>query len=337
MDLLITSFGTRIRRQHEQIVLEVPKENALRRYPARRLERILIMESSSISADAVELAMEHGVDISYIGRFGKPEARIVPTVPTGFTKVRHAQFRTVASGEAFLYARQFVFGKVKNQIAMGMALGCDSAILTQMEEALRRAEAAEQVPILMSAEGAAADCYFSGVWSHVFQGVGRDQGGHDRVNAALNYGYGILYNEVERALLFAGLDPFVGMLHSERYGKPSLTLDFIEEFRVLGADAVLLPLFAKGLFHGRDFDQKEAKIILTTYGRKKIVREIFAQLNLVVNWRGSKKKLSSVVTEQAQSLARSLLKGERSYEPFVASQDAYEKSIATDRRLVEKP
>lgn len=336
MDLLITTFGTRIRRQHEQIVVEIPTESAPHLYPARRLDRILIMGSSSISADAVRLAMKHGVDISYIGRFGKPEARIVPSVPTGATKVRHAQFRVALSGRAFFYARQFVFGKMKNQIAAATLLNREPEAVVAMHEALNRAERAEDINSLMSVEGFGAGRYFSGVWSHIFAGVGRDQRGGDRVNAALNYGYGILYNEVERAILFAGLDPFIGMLHSERYGKPSLTLDFIEEFRVAAVDVVVLPLFANDLFTARDFVQADGKTTLSPYGRKKIVREIFAQLNIVVSWNGCEKKLSSIMTEQAQELARSLLKDDSAYEPFVAPGIFYEKSISPDRDLVAK-
>lgn len=337
MDLVISTFGTRIRRQHEQIVVEIPNEASPHRYPARRLDRILIMGASSISADAVRLAMKHGVDISYIGKFGKPEARIVPSVPTGFTKVRHAQFRVAASGMSIAYARKFVVGKIKNQIAVATVLDRDAEAVAMMRDGLDRAIRAEDVGKLMSAEGFAAERYFSGAWSHVFGGVGRDQRGGDRVNAALNYGYGILYNEVERALLFAGLDPFIGMLHSERYGKPSLTLDFIEEFRVPVVDAVILPLFIRDIFTPRDFVASAGKMTLSPYGRKKLVRYIFAQLNISVSWNGCEKKLSTIITEQAQELARSLMREEPSYEPFVADCTLYEKSIAPDRDLVEKP
>ena len=98
MDLLVSAFGARIRRQHDQIVVEDVRQHTTHRYPARRLERIVIMGSSSISVDAVCLALRHKVDISYIGKFGKPEARIVPSVPTGSTKVLHAQLRVVFLG-----------------------------------------------------------------------------------------------------------------------------------------------------------------------------------------------------------------------------------------------
>jgi CRISPR-associated protein Cas1 len=54
------------------------------------------------------------------------------------------------------------------------------------------------------------------------------QGATDPLNAALNYCYGVLYAQVERALVLAGLDPYGGFLHVDRPGKPSLTLDLIE-------------------------------------------------------------------------------------------------------------
>ncbi|MGI6604033.1 MAG: CRISPR-associated endonuclease Cas1 [bacterium] len=50
-------------------------------------------------------------------------------------------------------------------------------------------------------------------------------------NACLNYGYGILYQQCETALILAGLDIFAGFLHVDRPGKTSLVYDFMEEFR----------------------------------------------------------------------------------------------------------
>ena len=67
---------------------------------------------------------------------------------------------------------------------------------------------------------------------HVFPG--RKPRERDKFNIALNYGCGILNEEVERACFYVGLDPYMGLYHTERYGKPSLVLDFslVEEFRV---------------------------------------------------------------------------------------------------------
>jgi CRISPR-associated protein Cas1 len=50
-------------------------------------------------------------------------------------------------------------------------------------------------------------------------------------NALLNYAYGMLYNLVERSLIQAGVDPYVGIWHRDEYNRPVLAFDVIERFR----------------------------------------------------------------------------------------------------------
>jgi CRISPR-associated protein Cas1 len=343
MDLIIATFGSRIRRSHEQIVVQMPRQGETRKYPARRLNRILILGRSSISSDAVRLAIKHHIDVAYIGKFGKPEARIVPSAPTGSTKVRHAQLRAALMGDTLGYAKKFIIGKIINQsaLAAAMHLTPDHKNIEKnkamINAAATRAGRAKNTGSLMSAEGHAAERYFSGVWSHVFRFSGRNPDGKDIVNVALNYGYGILYNEVERAVLFAGLDPFIGILHSERYGKPSLVLDAVEEFRVPVIDAAILPMFANGLFERRDFIRKTTGYVIGASGRRKIINEVFSQLNTRITWKNRRRKLADIITYQSQELARSLTGRTVSYHAFVASNIFYEKSISPHRHLVERP
>jgi hypothetical protein len=78
-------------------------------------------------------------------------------------------------------------------------------------------------------EGYIADKYFACLRKlHVFPG--RKPRDRDKFNSALNYGYGILYNEVERACLYVGLDPYMGLYLSTR--KTSGEADFGRSFRV---------------------------------------------------------------------------------------------------------
>ena len=48
-----------------------------------------------------------------------------------------------------------------------------------------------------------------------FEGRSR-QPAQDGCNTMLNYSYGVLYSLVERACICAGLDPFVGFLHTDK-------------------------------------------------------------------------------------------------------------------------
>jgi CRISPR-associated protein Cas1 len=95
----------------------------------------------------------------------------------------------------------------------------------------------------------------------------------DKFNSALNYGYGILYNEVERAFLYVGLDPYMGLYHTERYGKPSLVLDLVEEFRVPIIDSTIFPLFLnKQMEKAENFERIQPGVYrLSSEGKRKIV------------------------------------------------------------------
>jgi hypothetical protein len=55
-----------------------------------------------------------------------------------------------------------------------------------------------------------------------------------------------LAHEAVAVLGTAGLDPAVGFLHQARWGRPSLALDLMEEFRPLVVDAVVFRCLATG-------------------------------------------------------------------------------------------
>lgn len=54
----------------------------------------------------------------------------------------------------------------------------------------------------------------------------------DIANALLNYGYGLLYGKIEGALIKAGIDPYIGVMHRDDYNRPVLVYDVIELYRV---------------------------------------------------------------------------------------------------------
>ena len=101
---------------------------------------------------------------------------------------------------------------------------------------------------LMGVEGAAARNYFGVLGALMpeelkFSGRSR-RPALDVVNAALGYGYGygyaMLLGECVSALVAAGLDPAIGMLHEDADRRPSLGLDLMEEFRPMIVDQVVV-------------------------------------------------------------------------------------------------
>jgi CRISPR-associated protein Cas1 len=99
------------------------------------------------------------------------------------------------------------------------------------------------------------------------------RGASDPFNQVLNYGYGVLYKQVEYALVLAGLDPYAGLLHADRPGKPSLVLDLIEEFRQAVVDRTLLGQLNRGWQIERDEAGR-----LSTAARERIVARVMERL-----------------------------------------------------------
>jgi CRISPR-associated protein Cas1 len=75
----------------------------------------------------------------------------------------------------------------------------------------------------------------------------------DAVNALLSLGYALLRHDVQSAINLVGFDPYLGYLHTERYGRPSLALDLMEEFRPIVVDAVVLSSLNRRTIGLQDF------------------------------------------------------------------------------------
>jgi len=78
----------------------------------------------------------------------------------------------------------------------------------------------------------------------------------DRVSHSL--GYTLLTNEIASLVEATGFDPFIGFLHGLRYGRQSLSLDLVEEFRHPVIDGLVLTLTNKGSVRETDFNQQDS-------------------------------------------------------------------------------
>ena len=96
----------------------------------------------------------------------------------------------------------------------------------------------------------------------------------DKVNALLSFCYSLLTSSVASALETVGLDPYVGMMHTDRPGRASLALDLMEELRPAIADRFVLALVNKRIVNGKDFIQKEnGAVLLKDDSRRTVLAE----------------------------------------------------------------
>lgn len=142
----------------------------------------------------------------------------------------------------------------------------------------------------------------------------------DRMNALLSFMYALLTNDCVAALQGVGLDPYVGFLHVDRPGRPSLALDLMEEFRPVVADRFALTLVNTGAVRTSHFEEREnggvfltdagRKIVLTAWQRRKTEQITHPFLGEKIPW-------GLVPHVQALLLARCIRGDLDAYPPFM--------------------
>jgi CRISPR-associated protein Cas1 len=165
-------------------------------------------------------------------------------------------------------------------------------------------------PIIMGLEGSASRLYFgmlNMMMPNSFKFHGRSsRPAQDAFNAFLNYAYGILYSRTERALVIAGLDPYIGLLHSDNYNKKSFVFDFIEPYRTL-VDEPVYYLFTRNKCKAEYLQSIYKGVTLSTEGKKFFAPYILESLEQIIRYRNKNRKKIDMIQTDAHSFANFLI------------------------------
>ncbi len=335
-ELIVDQFGAMVGLHSERLQVTLKKE-VIAEAPLIGLEQVVISgRGISLSANAIAACCEQGIPIHFLSSRGQPYAALYSAGLTGTVQTRRAQLLAYGDGRGLALARAFAEGKIRNQSNLLKYMAkyrkeTDAALYRELRlvagEVLSHVidldrlkggcidEVREQV---LSVEGRAAQKYWAAVKRVVPAELGwpgrEGRGARDALNSALNYGYGILYGQVERALVLAGLDPYAGFIHADRPGKPSLVLDVIEEFRQPVVDRTVLGLVNKGVALEQDEEGR-----LTEGTRRMLAERVLGRLEeSTERYEGKRHTLRVILQMQARHLA-TYVRGDRErYEPFVA-------------------
>lgn len=332
MELVVSEYGSFLGKKSERLVL---KQNGkvVEEIPFHNLEQIIIDTTGvSLSTDFIKECMEHGIQISFLTSSGRPYAKLVSPHLTGTVITRREQLLAYYDSRSLNLVKYFIEGKLKNQANVVKYFAKyrrknDLDTFNKLREAAVRIENAvdelrnikasnidEVRGQLLSIEGRAGSVYWDAVkliLSPKADFPGREhQGTKDPINAALNYGYGILTQQVETALLLTGLDIYGGFLHVDRAGKKSLVYDFVEEFRQAVVDRVIIAAVNKGW----EITLDDGQLPLET--RRQLAKSVLDRLDTQEAFQGKKYKLRTIIQMQARRIA-TYLRGEAKYKPFV--------------------
>jgi len=230
----------------------------------------------------------------------------------------------------FDVARRMVRAKITNSMRVILRYGRNhpeadfQAELRDLERALLSVPRAETLDGLRGVEGHAAAVYFS-TYGQMFRGPLRftkrsRRPPLDPVNAVLSFGYTLLTTEGIGVVAAVGFDPYIGFFHGLDYGRCSLALDLIEEFRAATIDRLALSLFNNQVLSHEDFQKLETGgVWLAEDGKKRFLGEYDRMMSrqFISRHTGHRTTLRRLMLGQAERLARTVADNEP-YEPYEA-------------------
>ncbi len=331
MQLVIDTYGASV--GVEDGLFCVRTADDTRRLSPDKVDSILITRSASVSTAAILLAVEKGIEMVFMDRGGAPYARIWSNRFGSVSTVRRKQLEFSRSKDAMGWLKKLVIRKLDNQQALVMSLmRPDRSTNALIDRTVNRIEGYKKKvrnceadtlaglgPSLRGWEGAASRWYFSCISRHLpeqyrFESRSRQPAG-DMFNTMLNYAYGILYHRVEGALIRAGVDPYIGILHRDEYNRPVFTYDFIENFR-MWADYVVVNLCMQEVVFREFFAEEKGAYFLDTPGKRILVHAFNDYFGEVVHFNGLERSRNTHIDLAAQDFASFLLKWKPSGQSF---------------------
>lgn len=328
--LYLTQQDSVLRKEDERLRVTLKGETLLD-LPLLKVSQVVVMGRVTVTPHTVAALMERHVHLTYLTEYGRYVGRIEPAFSKN-SLLRKAQYAASFDEHRTLtLARGFVLGKLANLrvTLLRAARNTEGLLVDGAIEAIRgaegRAERAADIAVVRGHEGEGSATYF-GVFDQLIKAEGFSftkrvrRPPTDPVNALLSFGYALLANDVHAAVNVLGFDPYCGYLHADRYGRPSLALDLMEEFRPLVVDAVVLSCLNKRVIQKGDFAVGLGAVHhLSPEGRKKFLvqyeeRKQTEIQHPIFEYKATYQRCFEL---QARILAKTIQGELERYEPFV--------------------
>jgi len=324
MQLVINTFGSYLRKKEGNFLVKTDDQTF--EVSAKKVQSIMITTSAYLSTDAIKLAMDNNIDVIFLDEFGDPFGRVWHSKLGSTTLIRRKQLEIANDEKGLNLAKEWVVCKMENQIDFLKRLRNSrprkeeelDGYISTLEETRQKMEKLEGTiddkrGSLMGFEGAAGKTYFDALSfimpdRYKFNGRSR-MPARDEFNCLLNYGYGVLYSMVEKGCIISGLDPYVGIIHTDHYNKKSLVFDLIEMFRHL-VDETVVYMFSQRKVKQEYFDSIKNGLTLNKEGKAALISDLNEVFETGVRYRGRNIKNRDIIQFECHRIANGLIKGE---------------------------
>ena len=322
LPLYVQTPGARLRKEGERLVVETRKDTV--KVPMISVSQVALFGPVSVTTPALHALMRAEIPVSWFSTGGWFLGHTFGT-GNGNVAVREAQYRAAFSERRSLaFARTLVSAKVRNSRTMlrrnwraEHGLGDKEGALAGLRRIARRALHATDAQLLLGLEGEAAAIYFAhfdrmlatraedGAAAFSFATRNR-RPPTDPVNAMLSLAYALLVRLFRDTISSTGLDPYLGLYHRPRHGRPALALDLMEPFRSIVADSCVIQVVNNGEVRPNHFVLNGPACSLKPAGRKALIAAFERRLEQVTTHPlfGYRVSMRRLIEVQARLLAR---------------------------------
>ena len=218
------------------------KHGSVERHPLfeNEIGEIVLTSGNFISTSVLASCGFWDIPVVVLTRNHKPVAILRSLDDDSHVNTRIAQYEALKNGKGIQIAKTIVLSKIESQNVILRKYGLEQHDLMSVKAKIENIEPANIKDVrkrLLPIEGKASEFYFRQIFQLFPKGLRVDKRkrwkAFDGVNNTFNLAYTILKYRVHSAILKAHLEPYLGFVHGEQFGKPSLVCDFMELYRYL--------------------------------------------------------------------------------------------------------
>lgn len=313
----VTSYGAALRKRDGCIEI-VEKGGTVHRFPFHEINELTLSVPCSLTSEMISECVKNGIPIMMTDPRGIPLWQVEPFQGGSTPLLRRKQLILSERSEGTQFVQAMLSRKLLRRIELlnrlainrrderGQDLRLQSAQINSIAEkilALPRQPIVQTRQIFLGHEGTAGRIYFAALSALLppeAEFHSRERGtAAGTFNLMLNYGYGVLYREVSALCARAKLDPYIGVMHTDGWNRPTLVYDLVEPFRADVEQAVFF-LFSRRRVHADiHFDNVEEGRVLSKEGKQLLMEALYHV------WRGERKgRMEKLVTGFSSGLSK---------------------------------
>jgi CRISPR-associated protein Cas1 len=307
------------------------KQGDTKRYPLfeKEIGEVILRSGNSVSTGALASLGFWDIDVLVTTQKGRPVAMLRSLDNDDHVSTRIAQYKALENEIGLEIAQNIVKKKIEGQNQVLAKYG-----LRQFSNTMTFNNFNDLKKLrynLTNYEAHSSEYYFKEVFSLIPDRIRplnrKTYKAYDAVNNLFNLGYEVLSWKVHKALVNAKLEPYLGFLHSEQFGKPSLVCDFVEIYRYIIDDFIIG--FCKDLSK-KDFITKNELMSRGKVGKREYLNDVetkdfmvaldklFASYVEIPRIRhGKRQELETLISEEALLFAKFLRCERESWNPRI--------------------